>query len=592
MEQRLAAVMAADMSGYSRLMEADEAGTVARLRTHRIELIDPAISKNKGRIIKTTGDGMLVEFQSVTDAVRCAVEIQQRMKRRNADVPEDRRIEFRIGINVGDIIFEDDDIFGDGVNIAARVEQLADVGGICITAAVATQIADRLELLIEDLGEKRLKNISRPVQLFRIGLEGVALSQPEDAETVKRTVSKPSIVVLPFTNMSGDPDQEFFADGLTEDIITALSRRHELFVISRNSSFVYKNKAVNLREVAEKLGAQYLVEGSVRKSGDRVRVTVQLIDATNDTHIWADKYDRRLDDIFAIQDEVTAAIAATLPGRVEAAQRDQLERTKPANMAAYECALAAKVLHHRGTVSDNVQAQALIARAIELDPGYAHAHAWRACILGQAWVHGWCENKEATWNEVIAELDRALALDDNDADVHRILAAVNVNNNALTTARYHQERALSLNPNYDLVVVQQGELLTWLGRPEEGIEWIRKAMRLNPHHPERFWSHLGKAHFAARQYGEAVEAFMHLSAMDHLQHAFLAACYGWLGDDIAAQAHLEKVTALAPEFEIDSFLSTLHYAQESDFEHLREGLVKAARGRSGPPSTAEDAAAR
>ncbi|ODR89667.1 adenylate/guanylate cyclase domain-containing protein [Sinorhizobium alkalisoli] len=592
MEQRLAAVMAADMSGYSRLMEADEAGTVARLRTHRIELIDPAISKNKGRIIKTTGDGMLVEFQSVTDAVRCAVEIQQRMKRRNADVPQDRRIEFRIGINIGDIIFEDDDIFGDGVNIAARVEQLADVGGICITAAVATQIADRLELLIEDLGEKRLKNISRPVQLFRIGLEGVGLSQPEDAETVTRTVSKPSIVVLPFTNMSGDPDQEFFADGLTEDIITALSRRHELFVISRNSSFVYKNKAVNLREVAEKLGAQYLVEGSVRKSGDRVRVTVQLIDATNDAHIWADKYDRKLDDIFAIQDEVTAAIAATLPGRVEAAQRDQLERTKPANMAAYECALAAKVLHHRGTVSDNAQAQALIARAIELDPGYAHAHAWRACILGQAWVHGWCENKEATWNEVIAELDRALALDDNDADVHRILAAVNVNNNALTTARYHQERALSLNPNYDLVVVQQGELLTWLGRPEEGIEWIRKAMRLNPHHPERFWSHLGKAHFAARQYGEAVEAFMHLSAMDHLQHAFLAACYGWLGDDIAAQAHLEKVTALAPEFEIDSFLSTLHYAQESDFEHLREGLVKAARGRSGPPSTAEDAAAR
>ncbi|QFI69742.1 Adenylate cyclase [Sinorhizobium alkalisoli] len=584
--------MAADMSGYSRLMEADEAGTIARLRTHRIELIDPAISKNKGRIIKTTGDGMLVEFQSVTDAVRCAVEIQQRMKRRNADVPQDRRIEFRIGINIGDIIFEDDDIFGDGVNIAARVEQLADVGGICITAAVATQIADRLELLIEDLGEKRLKNISRPVQLFRIGLEGVGLSQPEDAETVTRTVSKPSIVVLPFTNMSGDPDQEFFADGLTEDIITALSRRHELFVISRNSSFVYKNKAVNLREVAEKLGAQYLVEGSVRKSGDRVRVTVQLIDATNDAHIWADKYDRKLDDIFAIQDEVTAAIAATLPGRVEAAQRDQLERTKPANMAAYECALAAKVLHHRGTVSDNAQAQALIARAIELDPGYAHAHAWRACILGQAWVHGWCENKEATWNEVIAELDRALALDDNDADVHRILAAVNVNNNALTTARYHQERALSLNPNYDLVVVQQGELLTWLGRPEEGIEWIRKAMRLNPHHPERFWSHLGKAHFAARQYGEAVEAFMHLSAMDHLQHAFLAACYGWLGDDIAAQAHLEKVTALAPEFEIDSFLSTLHYAQESDFEHLREGLVKAARGRSGPPSTAEGAAAR
>ncbi|NRP74949.1 hypothetical protein ILFOPFJJ_05872 [Ensifer psoraleae] len=307
-------------------MEADEAGTIARLRTHRIELIDPAIAKNEGRIIKTTGDGMLVEFQSVTDAVKCAVEIQQRMKRRNSDVPQYRRIEFRIGINLGDIIFDDDDIFGDGVNIAARIEQLADVGGICVTAAVATQIADRLEVPIEDLGEKMLK---------------------KKKKGAKRAVSKPAIVVLPFDNMSGDPEQDFFADGLTEDIITELSRRHELFVISRNSSFVYKNQAVNVREVAEKLGAQYLVEGSVRKIGDRVRVTVQLIDAVNDAHVWADKYDRRLDDIFAIQDEVTAAIAATLPGRLAASQRDQLARIKPADMAAYECALTAKVLHHR-----------------------------------------------------------------------------------------------------------------------------------------------------------------------------------------------------------------------------------------------------
>jgi adenylate cyclase len=575
MKQRLAAVLAADMAGYSRLMEADEAGTLARLKTHRIELIDPAIAKNAGRIIKTTGDGMLVEFQSVTDAVKCAMEIQQRMKRRNSDVSQDRRIEFRIGINLGDIIFDDDDIFGDGVNIAARVEQLADVGGICVTAAVATQIADRLEVLFEDLGEKTLKNISRPVHLYRVELDGSVLPTVGEETETKRAASKPSIVVLPFNNMSGDPEQEFFADGLTEDIITELSRRHELFVISRNSSFVYKNQPVNVREVAEKLGAQYLVEGSVRKSGDRVRVTAQLIDAINDAHIWADKYDRKLDDIFAIQDEVTAAIAATLPGRVEAAQRDQLARTKPTNMAAYECALTAKVLHHRSTPEDNEQAQALIERALVLDPNYAHAHAWRACILGQAWVHDWCGDKDAAWATITAELNSALAIDDNDADVHRILAAVNVNNNELTTARYHQERALSLNPNYDLVVVQQGELLTWLGRPDEGIEWIRKAMRLNPHHPERFWSHLGKAHFAARQYGEAIEAFMHLSVMDHVQHAFVAACYGWLGDDIAASAHMKKVKGLAPDFGLEPFLATLHYARGSDAQHIREGLVKA-----------------
>ncbi|MER8608782.1 adenylate/guanylate cyclase domain-containing protein [Mesorhizobium sp. M1156] len=571
MEQRLAAILAADMAGYSRLMEADESGTLARLRTHRIELVDPAIAKNKGRIIKTTGDGMLVEFQSVTDAVKCAVEIQQRMKRRNSDVPQERRIEFRIGINLGDIIFDDEDIFGDGVNIASRIEQLADVGGICVTAAVATQIADRLEIAMEDLGEKTLKNISRPVRLYRVGFDSPALPEVE----AKRSISKPSIVVLPFTNMSGDPEQEFFADGLTEDIITELSRHHELFVISRNSSFVYKNRAVNVREVAEKLTVQYLVEGSVRKIGDRVRVTVQLIDTANDAHIWADKYDRKLDDIFAIQDEVTAAIAATLPGRVEAAQRDQLARAKPANMAAYECVLAAKVLHHRSTVADNERAQTLIERAVTLDPDYAHAHAWRACILGQAWVHNWCEDRDAVWNNIMAALDRALALDNNDADVHRILAAVNVNNNELTTARYHQERALALNPNYDLVVVQQGELLTWLGRPEEGIEWIRKAMQLNPHHPERFWSHLGKAHFAARQYGEAIEAFMHLSTMDSAQHAFAAACYGWLGDEIAAAAHLGKIRTLDPQFDLDSFIATLHFAQDSDVQHVREGLLKA-----------------
>jgi adenylate cyclase len=575
MEQRLAAILAADMAGYSRLMEADESGTLARLRTHRIELVDPAIAKNKGRIIKTTGDGMLVEFQSVTDAVKCAVEVQQRMKRRNSDVPQEQRMEFRIGINLGDIIFDDEDVFGDGVNIASRIEQLADVGGICVTAAVATQIADRLEVAMEDLGEKTLKNISRPVRLYRIGFDGPVLPEIES----KRSISKPSVVVLPFNNMSGDPEQEFFADGLTEDIITELSRHHELFVISRNSSFVYKNRAVNVREVAEKLGAQYLVEGSVRKIGDRVRVTVQLIDTTNDTHIWADKYDRKLDDIFAIQDEVTAAIAATLPGRVEAAQRDQLARAKPANMAAYECVLAAKVLHHRSTISDNERAQTLIDRAVALDPDYAHAHAWRACILGQAWVHNWCEDKDAAWNDIVAALDRALALDDNDADVHRILAAVNVNSNELTTARYHQERALALNPNYDLVVVQQGELLTWLGRPEEGIEWIRKAMQLNPHHPERFWSHLGKAHFSARQYGEAIEAFMHLTTMDSVQHAFAAACYGWLGDEIAAAAHVSKIRTLDPQFDLDTFIETLHYAQESDVQHVREGLLKAGIAR-------------
>ena len=307
--------------------------------------------------------------------------------------------------------------------------------------------------------------------------------------------------------MSGDPEQEFFADGLTEDIITELSRFRELFVISRNSAFVYKGRASKIRDVAAELGVQYVVEGSVRKAGNRVRVTVQLIDAESDRHVWAERYDRDLEDIFTIQDEVTAAIVATLPGRVEAASHDRAKRKLTTNMAAYECVLAGKVLHHRSTREANLEAQRLLDRAIGLDPEYAHAHAWKACVLGQTWVHGWTTDRAATWKQVVEQLQTALSLDDNDSDVHRTLAAVSITYGDHDKAAYHQERGLSLNPNYDLLVVQQGELLTWLGRPEEGIEWIQKAMRLNPYHPERFWNHLGRAYFVARRYAEAAEAF-------------------------------------------------------------------------------------
>lgn len=571
MEHRLAAVLAADMAGYSRLMEADERGTLARLKTHRIELIDPAIAKNQGHIIKTTGDGMLVEFQSVADAVRCAAEVQIRMRRRNADVPEAGRIQFRIGINLGDIIFDEGDIYGDGVNVAARLEQMAEVGGVCVTQAVYEQVFDRLEIRFEDLGEKALKNISRPIRVWRAVLDDAADPRVGDS-SARHSVVKPSIAVLPFANMSGESEQEFFVDGLTEDIITELSRRHELFVISRNSTFVYKGQSVNLREIARKLGAQFLVEGSVRKSGGQLRVTAQLIDTATDTHIWAERYDRKLDDVFAIQDELTAAIVATLPGRVEAAQQDVVARKTPANMAAYECVLAAKVRHHRSSRAENEEALKLVTRALELDPEYAHAHAWRGCILGQAWGYGWCADKDAAFDEVIRELELAQELDSNDADVQRILAAISISRNDLTKARHHQERALALNPNYDLVVVQHGELLTWLGHPKEGADWIRKAMRLNPHHPERFWSHLGKAHFTAHEYPEAIEAFMHLSKMDANQHAFVAAAYHWLGDRTAASAHLAQIDKVDPEFTIDALVSTLHYENEADLHHLVDGL--------------------
>lgn len=578
-ERRLAAVLAADMVGFSRLMEVDEAGTLARLKTHRVELIDPAISKNRGIIIKTTGDGMLAEFHSVVDAVLCAAEVQRRMARRNADVPPPRWIQFRIGINLGDVIVDQNDIFGDGVNVAARLEALAEPGGICVSGAVRDQVGDRLDgVQFDDLGEQNVKNIVRPIRVFRIRLAEGPASLPDTmkaAATSPIASKKPSIAVLPFANMSGDPEQEFFADGLTEDIITELSRFHDLLVISRNSTFVYKGKAVKVQDIGREFGVDYVIEGSVRKAGGRVRVTVQLIDAETDRHIWAERYDRELQDIFAIQDEMTRAIVATLPGRVEAAAQDRTKRKPTENMRAYECVLAAKLLHHRSTREDNTQAQILLNRALAMDPNYAHAHAWKACVLGQCWIYGWCADRDATFEQVASELEIALALDDNDADVHRILAALNLTRHDFEKATYHQERALALNPNYDLIVVQQGELLTWLGLPEEGIDWIRKAMRLNPHHPERFWSHLGRAYYCAEKYADAVAAFSRITRPDYTHHAFLAATFAQMCNAVAAGAHAAEVLKREPGFSVAAYLATLHYKREIDRQRHEAGLLRA-----------------
>jgi adenylate cyclase len=306
-----------------------------------------------------------------------------------------------------------------------------------------------------------------------------------------------------------------------------------------------------------------------------VRITVQLIDALTDRHVWAERYDRELSDIFAMQDEVTALIVATISGRVEAAAVERVHRSPTTNMRAYEYLLAAKVLHHRSTAADNAEAQKMVDKALALDPNYAHAHAWRACIAGQAWVYGWCADRDATWNKISEALGIALSLDDNDSDVHRILAAVNLNRGNHEAAQYHQERALALNPNYDLIVVQQGEYLTWVGMPEEGVEWIRKAMRLNPHHPERFWNHLGRAYFVARKYPEASEAFRRITKPDQYHHAFLAGAAAMAGDPATAELHRKQVLASDANFTVEGYLATLHYKRPEDTEHHREALLRA-----------------
>ena len=578
-ERRLAAILSAYVVGYSRLMGADESGTLARLKTHREETIDPKIAEHHGRIVKLMGDGVLVEFASAVDAVQCATDIQRAMADRNADVAEEQRIELRIGINLGDIIVDGDDIYGDGVNVAARLEGLAEPGGVCMSRTTRDQVRDKLDLSLKDMGEVEVKNITRPVRVFHVLVAEQDVAPPPDSPATSAgmpaTSDSQSLAVLPFDNMSADAEQEFFADGLTEDIITELSRFGDLLVISRNSTFTYKGRAVKAQEVAHDLGVRYVVEGSVRKAGDRVRVTVQLVDAAEDRHAWAERYDRHLEDIFAIQDEITVAIVGTLAGRVEADRHDRARSRPTENMPAYECVLAGKVLHHRSKREENAEALHLLDRAIELDPNYAHARAWRACVLSQAWIYGWDNDPEATRKDVAEELERAIALEDNDADIHRILAAVNITRDNFDRALSHQEKALRLNPNYDLAVVQHGELMTGLGRPEEGIEWIRKSMRLNPYHPPRFWSHLGRAYFVARRYDEAIEAFEHIDSPDSMHSAFLAACHACLGDASVAAAHSREVLGRAPDFTVDAHMATMHYLSDEDRTHHRDGLLRA-----------------
>lgn len=582
LKQRLAAILAADVAGYSRLMAGNERATVEALDAARA-LFRENIVANQGRVIDMAGDSVLAVFETAAGAVSAAISTQAGLRSMADCVEENRCMRFRIGVHLGDVIEKSDgSVYGDGVNIAARLEGLAEPGGIMVSDSVHGAVRGKVPATFADRGEQAVKNIPHPVRAFSVHAEGAppagatATQAAAAAGPTERPSDKPSIIVLPFTNMSGSPEQDYFADGLTEDILTDLSRFRDLFVISRNTSFKYKGQAVDVKKVGRDLGVRYVVEGSVRKAGNRVRITVQLIEAESDHHIWAERYDRELEDIFAIQDEVTSAIVAVLPGRLEADALSRTGRKQPASLAAWECVLEAKVLHHRSNRADNERAGMLARRAIELDPRYGHAHAWHACILGQQWGYGWCEDRAATEAVIEKELDEALGLDPNDSDVHRILAAVGVVRNDLDKAVFHQQRALALNPNDDLIVVQQGEVLTWLGRAEEGIEWIRKAMRLNPFHPERFWSHLARAQFAARRYAEAIESLRHVTSPDTLQVAMIAGCHAQQGDTAGAAARAAEVLSRVPDFGIArNCLPTLHYGREADRAHHVESLGKA-----------------
>jgi adenylate cyclase len=568
--RRLAAILVADVVGYSRLMGADEAGTFAAVKAHLDGFIRPLVGDFHGRIVKTLGDGLLAEFASAVDAVQCAVAFQRGMARRTQEAPEDQRIRFRIGINLGDIIIQDDgDVFGDGVNVAARLEGVAPPGGIAIAASIYDQVRGKLPQTFADLGPQQVKNIREPVHAFGVSLDGGEASvRPTPA--LESTL--PSVVVLPFKNMSGDPAQEFFADGITEDIITELSRFPDLFVIARNSAFSYKDRAVKVQDIAKDLGVRYLVEGSVRRSGDRVRVTIQLIDAATGSHVCAERFDRDMADIFELQDEITRCVVATLPGRLRAAEAERVRRKPLQDLAAYDCVVAGRIYHHRGTRDDNAKALDLLDRAIELDPDYAPAYAWKACVLGQAIQYGYSDDPRALLERAVLAVNHAMSLEDGNVECHRLMCEVYMTHRKLDQAMVHSDRALAMNPNDPRIVAQRGELLTWLGKPEEGVEWVERAMRLDPLDAPARAHLLGRACYGAGRYEEAARAYRTMSAPNCGRRAELAASLKQAGLEEDAAAAAAEFRSACGTFSADAYVRQMPYARQEDRDRMAAGI--------------------
>jgi adenylate cyclase len=572
---RLAAILAADAAGYSRLMGSDERAALAALDAAR-GVFKSRIEANHGRVIDMAGDSVLAVFETASGAVTAALEIQEELAAMPAAASEDRRMRFRIGVHLGDLIEKaDGTVYGDGVNVAARLQTQAEPGGIAVSGLVREAVGSRIAASFDDLGEHEFKNIAAPVRVYRIASAEQGARAPSYAPAGPPLPGKTSIAVLPFTNMSGDPEQEYFADGIVEDIITELSRYSELFVIARNSTFTYKGRAVKAQDVGRELGVHYLVEGSVRRAGNRVRVNVQLVDATSGAHIWAHRYERELADIFELQDELTRAIVATLPGRLGAAEEERLRRKPPRDMAAFDYLLAGKIHHHRGTPEDNAEALRLLDKAIELDPRFAQAYAWKACTLGQAAERGFRGPRAEYFQRSLEAINKAVALDEDDVECHRLLCEVCIETHRLDQAVVHNERALAMNPNDPRLVAQKGELLTWLGRPAEGAEWVRAAARLDPYGAHARAHLLGRALYGARRYAEALEAFRQIRSPRYNHLAFMAACSAQLGRDAEARELAAATLALKPDFGVELFVNELFYREASDRSHLEEGLRKA-----------------
>jgi TolB-like protein/class 3 adenylate cyclase len=555
-ERRLAAILAADVAGYSRLMGVDEEGTLAGLKAYRRELIDPKITEHRGRIVKTTGDGMLVEFVSVVDAVRCAVDIQRGMAERNTDVPAETCIQFRVGINVGDIISDNNDIYGDGVNVAARLEALAEPGGIMVSRNVFDQVRDKLSFGFEDMGEQTVKNIARPIGVFHVSLvESAAPIAVKGAASAAKTdgssANRPSIAVLPFTNMSGDPEQEYFADGISEDLITGLSKLRWFFVIARNSSFTYKGKAVDVKRVARELGVRYVLEGSVRKGGNRVRITAQLIDAATNNHIWADRYDGDLTDIFTLQDEITAKVVAAIEPKLLEAEGTRSQNRSQDDLGAWDMLIQANSLFWRLTKTESQAAIAILSQVIERHPTYAPAYSMLAFMLLVSRQVGWLVI-EPQLKEPAALAARAAELDDSDPWAHLALGCVAFAQRHTQDAVQQFRRAIDLNPNFAAAHGYFGWALALDGQSDKAIPHLEQAMRMSPHDPMNALFNVGLAAalYLAGRFDEAVDCSRKVMQQRFgltNGHRLLVACLAQAGQIDEARAALARLQEMHPE---------------------------------------------
>jgi adenylate cyclase len=582
--RRLAAILAADVVGYSRLMGRDEAGTLARLRALRRELIDPKVAEHKGRIVKTTGDGILAEFPSVVEAVACAVAVQRGMAERDGGTPDDR-IEYRMGIHVGDVIVEDGDIFGDGVNVAARLEGMADPGAVFVSARVQEDTVGRLGLTFEDLGERSLKNIDRPVRVYRVNAgKGVARVPKPMAEPIAERLlfpERPSIAVLAFTNMSSDPDQEFFADGVSEDIITDLSRNRVLFVIARNSSFSYKGRTVDVKQISRELGVRYLVQGSVRRIGSRARVTVQLIDAETGNHIWAERYDRDVGEVFAVQDEIARAVASAIVPAVADMEQQRALRKPPENLGAWEAYQRGLWHVTRMGKEDNEKSQRLFQRAIDLDPAFSLAYQGLARAHVDKASHHMSLSAADAFAVALPLALKAVELDPADANAHGLLGYVWLINGDLEQGLARAIMALDMNTNSVVALQTKGSCLVFLGKLGEGAHVLREYLRLNPRDPWSFraYTHLSIACYALTDYEGCVDAgqrAVQANPKINGSYRWLAAALAQLGRiDEALQVIRRASDILAPVTFTDYVLYRGPWLSKAEHEHMLEGLRKA-----------------